>query len=280
MAYKILKKKRLAPGLYDFLIEHTTIPLYARPGQFLIIRIDERGERIPITIAGVQENSVRIIVKCVGKSTYKLAMMKEGEHVLDVVGPLGNPSEIDCYGRVCVIGGGVGIAPLLPITKALKGASNHITAILGAATAEFLILEEEFRELSDELIITTDDGTIGKKGLVTHRLEELLNAGERFDRIWAIGPTVMMKFVSAIATRQEIPCWVSLNPIMVDGTGMCGACRVEIDGNMKFACVDGPEFDGRFVNWNELIKRQHQYKEQEKAALELFKKEAGDLSWL
>ncbi|OAA29746.1 dihydroorotate dehydrogenase [Kosmotoga arenicorallina S304] len=280
MSHRITKKAKLAAGIYDFSIEHSTLPNFAKPGQFLIIRIDEKGERIPLTIAGVSKNAVRIIVKCVGKSTYKLATLKENDEILEVIGPLGNPSEIDFYGKVCVVGGGVGIAPLMPIIKALKSTGNKITTIIGASTAEQLILLDEIGKMSDELIITTDDGSAGSKGLVTHRLEELLNKGCRFDRIWAIGPTIMMKFVSAIALREEIPCWVSLNPIMVDGTGMCGACRVEVGGEMKFACVDGPEFDGRFVNWNELIKRLHQYQEKEKLSLELFKKEVGDLSWL
>jgi len=280
MSHKILKKAKLATGIYDYFIAHPTLPVFSKPGQFLIIRIDERGERIPLTIAGVSDGAVRVIVKCVGKSTYKLATLNEGDEVLEVVGPLGNPSEIEFYGEICLIGGGVGTAPLLPIMKALKEAGNRITAIIGASTSEQLILLEEFKRTAHELIITTDDGSLGKKGLVTHRLEELLSKGNNFDRIWAIGPTIMMKFVSAIASRAEIPCWVSLNPIMVDGTGMCGACRVEVNGSMKFACVDGPEFDGRFVNWNELIKRQHQYQEQERIALDLFKKEVGDLSWL
>jgi len=280
MAHRILRKRRLAPGVYEFWIEHEQISKYAKPGQFLIIRSNEKGERIPLTIVEASKNAVRVIVKCIGKSTYMMAMMSEGDEFLDVVGPLGNPSEIDYYGHVTVIGGGVGIAPLLPITRGLKKAKNRITAILGAATAEQLILKDEFEETVDNLILTTDDGTFGKKGLVTERLEELIALGDKPDIIWAIGPTVMMKFVSLIAARENILCWASLNPIMVDGTGMCGACRVEVDGHMKFACVDGPEFDGRKVNWNELIKRQHQYKEEERKALEAFKEKAGDLSWL
>jgi ferredoxin--NADP+ reductase len=168
----------------------------------------------------------------------------------------------------------------LPVARALKDKGNSLTVIIGAVTSEQIILKDELGKTADNLIITTDDGTGGKKGLVTERLEELITDNRKIDRIWAIGPTVMMKFVSVIAKREEIPCMVSLNPIMIDGTGMCGACRIEVNGEMKFTCVDGPEFDGRFVNWNELIKRQHQYKEEEEKALEHFKKEVGDLSWL
>lgn len=279
MANKILSKKKLVQGIYEFWIEHSGIPKYSRPGQFLILKINEHGERIPLTIAGTKNGAVRIIVKCAGKTTYQLAKMEPGDEILDVLGPLGNPSEIENCGNVIVIGGGVGAAPLLPITVALKNAGNSIISIIGAANKENLIMVDEFQEVVDEMIITTNDGSFGKKGLVTEALEELLEK-EKIDRIWAIGPMVMMKFVALMAKKYEIPVWVSLNPIMVDGTGMCGACRVEIDGKMKFACVDGPEFDGRFVNWNELIKRQYQYIEEEKLALEDFKKKEGDFSWL
>ncbi len=186
MAHRILRKRRLAPGVYEFWIEHEQISKYAKPGQFLIIRSNEKGERIPLTIVEASKNAVRVIVKCIGKSTYMMAMMSEGDEFLDVVGPLGNPSEIDYYGHVTVIGGGVGIAPLLPITRGLKKAKNRITAILGAATAEQLILKDEFEETVDNLILTTDDGTFGKKGLVTERLEELIASGDKPDIIWAI----------------------------------------------------------------------------------------------
>ncbi|MGC9384381.1 MAG: sulfide/dihydroorotate dehydrogenase-like FAD/NAD-binding protein [Kosmotogaceae bacterium] len=280
MNNKIISKNKLASEIYEFHIEHDTIPKFYQAGQFAIIRISENGERIPLTIVEAKTDYSRFIVKCIGKTTYKLAMMEEGAELLEVVGPLGNPTEVDNFGNVVVIGGGIGTAPILPVARALKDKGNSLTVIVGAVTSEQIILEDELRKTADNLIITTDDGTAGKKGLVTERLEELITNNKKIDRIWAIGPTVMMKFVSAIAKREEIPCMVSLNPIMVDGTGMCGACRVEINGEMKFTCVDGPEFDGRFVNWNELIKRQHQYKEEEEKALENFKKEVGDLSWL
>lgn len=280
MNNKIISKNKLASKIYEFYIKHDTIPKFYKAGQFAILRISENGERIPLTIVEAKEDYARFIVKCIGKTTYKLAMLQEGRKLLEVVGPLGNPTEIDNFGNVVVIGGGIGIAPILPITRAIKAKGNNLTVIIGTVTSEQLILEDELKKIADDLIITTDDGTAGKKGLVTERLEELVTNHSKIDRIWAIGPTVMMKFVSAIAKREEIPCLVSLNPIMVDGTGMCGACRVEYKGEIKFTCVDGPEFDGRFVNWNELIKRQHQYKEEEERALENFKKEVGDLSWL
>jgi ferredoxin--NADP+ reductase len=280
MNNKIISKNKLASKIYEFHIEHDTISKFYQAGQFAIIRISENGERIPLTIVEAKTDYSRFIVKCIGKTTYKLALMEEGAELLEVVGPLGNPTEVDYFGNVVVIGGGIGIAPILPVARALKDKGNSLTVIIGAVTSEQIILEDELGKTADNLIITTDDGTAGEKGLVTERLEELITNNKKIDRIWAIGPTVMMKFVSAIAKREEIPCMVSLNPIMVDGTGMCGACRVEINGEMKFTCVDGPEFDGRFVNWNELIKRQHQYKEEEEKALENFKKEVGDLSWL
>ena len=279
MANKILSKKRLVQGTYEFWIEHSSILRYSKPGQFLILKINDQGERIPLTIAGVREGAVRIIVKCVGKTTFQLARLEPGDELTDVVGPLGNPSDISFHGKVIVIGGGVGAAPLLPITSALKDAGNIVTAIIGASDREHLIMLDEFQSLVDRLIVTTDDGSTGRKGLVTEALDELLEK-ESADRLWAIGPTVMMKFVSVVAAKRGVPLWVSLNPIMVDGTGMCGACRVEIGGKMKFACVDGPEFEGELVNWNELIKRQHQYVQEERNAMEEFRIKEGDFSSL
>ena len=279
MANKILSKKRLVQGTYEFWIEHSSIPRYSKPGQFLILKINDQGEGIPLTIAGVREGAVRIIVKCVGKTTFQLARLEPGDELTDVVGPLGNPSDISFHGKVIVIGGGVGAAPLLPITSALKDAGNIVTAIIGASDREHLIMLDEFQSLVDRLIVTTDDGSTGRKGLVTEALDELLEK-ESADRLWAIGPTVMMKFVSVVAAKRGVPLWVSLNPIMVDGTGMCGACRVEIGGKMKFACVDGPEFEGELVNWNELIKRQHQYVQEERNAMEEFRIKEGDFSSL
>ena len=273
--YAVLSKKRIAPDTYDIWLSHPDIYRYAKPGQFLIIRIDEFGERIPLTIASAEKDRVRVIVKAVGKSTYKLCAMHEGESVADIVGPLGNPSEIEKLGTVCVVGGGVGIAPLFPVARALKSAGNEVIGILGAANKDHLIMVDEFKPFLDRLYLSTDDGSAGVKGTVTNPLKEVI-ADYTPATIWAIGPMVMMKFVSLLASQNDIPCWVSLNPIMVDGTGMCGACRVEVGGEMKFACVHGPEFDGRLVNWDELIKRQYQYREEERVALEKYVRELGE----
>jgi ferredoxin--NADP+ reductase len=255
--YAVLSKKRIAPDTYDIWLSHPDIYRYAKPGQFLIIRIDEFGERIPLTIASAEKDKARVIVKAVGKSTYKLCAMHEGESVADIVGPLGNPSEIEKLGTVCVVAG------------------NEVIGILGAANKDHLIMVDEFKPFLDRLYLSTDDGSAGVKGTVTNPLKEVI-ADYTPATIWAIGPMVMMKFVSLLAYQNDIPCWVSLNPIMVDGTGMCGACRVEVGGEMKFACVHGPEFDGRLVNWDELIKRQYQYREEERLALEKYVRELGE----
>jgi len=273
--FTVLSKEQISPDTFDIWLSHDEIYKYAKPGQFLIIRIDQYGERIPLTIASTDKGKVRVVVKAVGKSTYKLCSLSEGGSVADIVGPLGNPSEIEKLGTVCVVGGGVGIAPLFPITRALKEAGNVVIGILGAAKKEQLIMLNEFRPFLDRLYITTDDGSMGAKGTVTNPLKEVVSDHSPA-AIWAIGPMVMMKFVSLLASQNDTRCWVSLNPIMVDGTGMCGACRAEVGGEMKFACVHGPEFDGRLVNWDELIKRQYQYSEEERLALEKYVRELGE----
>lgn len=272
--YKVISREAIAPDTFDIWLEHPNIHKRAKPGQFLILRLDEFSERIPLTIVSTAEGRVRVIIKTIGKSTYKLCAVMPGKTIADIVGPLGNPSEIDRFGTVCVIGGGVGIAPLFPIAKALKEAGNRVIGILGAAKKELLIMKDEFLPHLDELYITTDDGSEGIKGTVTVALQKVLKK-EKVEVIWAIGPMVMMKFVSLMAAENDILCWVSLNPIMVDGTGMCGACRAEVGEEVKFACVHGPEFDGRKVKWDELIKRQYQYREEEKQAMEDYVKEMG-----
>ena len=272
--YKVISTEAIAPDTFDIWLEHPDIDKRAKPGQFLILRLDEFSERIPLTIVSTAEGRVRVIIKAIGKSTYKLCAVKPGDTIADIVGPLGNPSEIDRFGTVCVIGGGGGIAPLFPIARALKEAGNRVVGILGAAKKELLIMKDEFLPYLDELYITTDDGSEGIKGNVTVALQEVLKK-EKVEFIWAIGPMVMMKFVSLMAAENDILCWVSLNPIMVDGTGMCGACRAEVGEEVKFACVHGPEFDGRKVKWDELIKRQYQYREEEKQAMEDYVKEMG-----
>ncbi|MGB9789345.1 MAG: sulfide/dihydroorotate dehydrogenase-like FAD/NAD-binding protein [Thermotoga caldifontis] len=275
----IRRKRRLAPGVYDFLIENKHIVKYAQPGQFVVIRLHEKAERIPITIAGKEGDCFRAVVRAVGKSTYELCLAEEGSSIMDVAGPLGRPSEIDFYGNVMLVGGGVGIATLLPIAEALKAKGNRLYVVLGGRSKEYVIMLEEFSKLADELIITTDDGSFGIKGVVTDGMQ-LLFEREKIDIVWAVGPTIMMKFCSMKAKEHGVKIWVSLNPIMVDGTGMCGACRVSVDGKIRFACVDGPEFEGDRVDWDELLKRLAQYRKEEEESLKLFIQKVGDLSWL
>ncbi|MGJ8455235.1 sulfide/dihydroorotate dehydrogenase-like FAD/NAD-binding protein [Pseudothermotoga sp. U03pept] len=279
MKNQILRKTKLAPQVYDFVVENPEIAKRAKPGQFIIVRIGERGERIPLTIADIYENSFRMVVRAVGKSTYQLCMMNENDLLTDVVGPLGNPSEIKHFGNVMLVGGGVGIATLLPIAKELKRHQNRLFIVLGGRSKEYVIMLDEFQNLADELVVTTDDGSYGVKGVVTDGIDMLVN-NFRIDIAWAVGPTVMMKFCALKAKQLGLKLWVSLNPIMVDGTGMCGACRVTVDGQMKFACVDGPEFDGTKVDWEELLIRLAQYREEEQKSLKVFEESVGDLSWL
>lgn len=251
--YKIAKTVQLSTNEYDFWIDAPRIAAKAQPGQFVILRIDELGERIPLTIADADKSSgtIRLVFQVIGKTTAEIGRLTTDDSILDVTGPLGMPTEIKHYGTVMVVGGGVGIAAILPIVKGLKKAGNRVITILGAKTRELVILQDECRAYSDELIVTTDDGTLGMKGLVTEAMEQVI-AKETVNCSWAIGPSVMMKFCTLTATNHELPIYVSLNPIMIDGTGMCGGCRVTINGSMKFACVDGPEFKGTDVNWMSL----------------------------
>lgn len=276
--YRILKRRRLAEGTYDFWVKAPEVAQHTKPGQFLVVRVHERGERIPLTIADAQDDKVRIVVKAVGKTTYELCSRKEGDELADVVGPLGRPSEIDRFGRVLLIGGGVGIAAIYPIARELKRVGNHVTVILGGRTAEQVIMRDEFR-FADRVLITTDDGSLGIKGVVTDAMKQVLDNDE-VGVAWAIGPTIMMKFCALLARERALKIWTSLNPIMVDGTGMCGACRVSVDGKIKFACVDGPEFDGRFVDWDELLKRLTIYREEEQKSLQRYLEKVGDITWL
>jgi ferredoxin--NADP+ reductase len=282
----IISKSRLAKGTYEFWIDNELIAGNAKPGQFVIIRTSEKGERIPITIADSYDSAFRIVVKAVGKSTIELCMKNEKEQLFDVVGPLGKPSEINYYGKVIVIGGGVGIAAILPIAKALKNAGNVVVVILGAKTSSELILKNEFA-FADKVVVCTDDGSEGIKGTVVDGMLKEFEI-EKPNMIWSVGPAVMMKATSKIASEYNVPIWVSLNAIMVDGTGMCGGCRVllrkEEEGSVKeeikYVCVDGPEFDGRYVDWDSFIRRLQQYREEEKEALEKFLEKVGDISWL
>lgn len=280
--FKILSAERIAPKEYDFWVEAPQIAKRTQPGQFVVLRPDEHGERIPLTIADFdrEKGTIRIIFQVVGKTTAAMAAMKTGDSILDISGPLGTPSEIENLGTVMMVGGGVGIAALFPIIRGLKQAGNKVITILGGRTSELVIMKEECRAFSDELIITTDDGSEGIKGLVTDAMKSVAERGEKVNQCWAIGPTIMMKFCAMTAGQLDIPIWVSMNPLMVDGTGMCGCCRLTVDGKIKFGCVDGPEFDGSKVNWDEFMNRMKQYRDEEKISMDKYESEAGDLSWL
>ena len=246
-----------------------------KAGQFVIVGVsNEYGERIPLTIAGAdaERGTIKLIFQRVGKTTAELADMKIGDELGYVAGPLGRPTHIEKFGTVVCIGGGIGIAPLFPIGKAMKEADNCVIGILGARNKELLILEDEFRAICDELIVVTDDGSYGLKALVTEPLKEVCQRNEKVDLAVAIGPAIMMKYCCEVTREFSVPTQVSLNTIMVDGTGMCGGCRVEVGGQTKFVCVDGPEFDGHKVNFNLMMKRMGAYKAQEKKAHERYKK--------
>ncbi len=270
--FKILEKERVAPGINKFVIEAPLIAKKRQPGQFIIIRLHEKGERIPITIADADPDrgSITVYVQEVGKTTMELGTYKAGDYIADVVGPLGKPTPIHPVGTVFCIGGGVGTAEVLPIAKKHKQVGNIVCAIIGARTKELIILEDEFRKFADEVYITTDDGSYGRKGFVTDELRYHIESGRKIDEVIAVGPAIMMKAVCDLTRPYKIKTLVSLNAIMVDGTGMCGACRVEVGGETKYACVDGPEFDGHQVNFDLLLQRLATYKEEEKIAVEKF----------
>ncbi len=255
--YKILDKKRIAPDVVMTEIAAPRIAGKAKPGQFVILRLYEEGERIPLTIADAdpEKGTITVISQRVGKSTAYLEDMPASEEILDLVGPLGHPTAIKKYGNVLCVGGGIGIAPIHPIARGMREAGNHVTSILGARTKDLLILEDYMRRVSDSVYICTDDGSYGRKGFVTDVLKELVNEGKQYDLVVAIGPIPMMNAVTKLTKEINIPTIVSLNSIMVDGTGMCGACRVSVDGKTKFTCVDGPEFDGHKVDFDELLHR-------------------------
>jgi NAD(P)H-flavin reductase len=272
--YKILLKQDLAPSIHLFKIDAPLVAAKAQAGQFVVVRIDEIGERIPLTIADwdEKEGSITIVFMEVGTTTARLALLEAGEAIADFVGPLGLPSEIDKFGTVVCVAGGVGAAPTAPIARALKRAGNKIISILGARSKELLFWEDKLGSVSDRLIVTTDDGSYGRQGVVTEPLKELLESGEKINRVIAIGPSIMMKFCSLTTEPFGIKTIVSLNPIMVDGTGMCGCCRVSVGGETKFACVDGPEFDGHQVDWELVLARQRIYLDEEKCSFEQWQK--------
>jgi ferredoxin--NADP+ reductase len=265
--YRVEEAKPLAERVYQIWVRAPHVARHARAGQFLIVRIDERGERIPLTISAVNGDLVRIIFMAVGKTTHQLAAMKEGDHILDIAGPLGKPSEIERYGTVVVVGGGVGIASTPIIAREAREAGNHVIGIIGARNADFLILEDELDGICNELHVATDDGSRGYHGFAADLLKKEV-ANRRIDCVWIIGPAIMMKVTSNVTRPSGIKTFVSLNPIMVDGTGMCGSCRVTVGGETKFACVDGPEFDAHQVDFDLLMQRQRYYVDEEKYSLE------------
>ncbi len=267
--YEILKKLELAPKIKLFEVSASEIALKAKAGQFVVFRVDEKGERIPLTIVDwdTKKGTITLIFLEVGVSTIKLGALEVGDEILNLVGPLGNPSEIKNFGSVAVVCGGVGTAAAYPIAKVLKNAGNKVISIVGARTEELLVLENEMKAVSDELFVSTDDGTKGHKGYVSDVLKLLIEKGYKFDVAYAIGPSLMMRATANVTKSYSLKTIVSLNSIMVDGMGMCGACRVTVGGETKFACVDGPEFDAAVVDFDELIKRQRVFLSQEKQAM-------------
>ena len=275
VSHRILLKKQLSENVFCAEIEAALVARARKPGQFVIISLNnEYAERIPLTIAdaNADKGTITLIWQRVGKTTAEMADLKAGDCIANVAGPLGKPTHIENFGTAVCVGGGIGNAPLLPITKALKQAGNKVISILGAKTKELLILEDEFAKTSDELIITTDDGSYGRKALVTEPLKEVCLRDPKPNQAFAIGPAMMMKFCCDVTKQFNIPTQVSLNTIMIDGTGMCGGCRIEFDGKPKFVCVDGPEFDGHKVNFDLMIKRLNAYRQMEQPAHEHYKK--------
>jgi ferredoxin--NADP+ reductase len=275
--FEVVHKRQLSDAVYELGVDAPRIANKARAGQFLMLRIDADGERIPLTFSdwSAEEGWIRFIFLRVGKTTHALSHLEAGDGIADVVGPLGRPTHVEGLGRVAVVGGGVGAAVAYPVARAMLEAGDEVTVILGARTEDLLVLEEEFRALPlADLVVTTDDGSAGRKGLVTTPLGELC-AARAVDHTFAVGPAIMMKFCAATTAEHGVPCTVSLNPIMVDGTGMCGACRVTVDGETRFGCVDGPDFDGHGVDFEELMSRQRIYLEDERIADAAYSKECS-----
>ncbi|MEA1995847.1 MAG: sulfide/dihydroorotate dehydrogenase-like FAD/NAD-binding protein [Campylobacterota bacterium] len=271
--YRIVKKEKWHDIVYSMWVEAPFAAQSAQPGQFIILIINKKGERIPLTIADYdrEKGLIHIVFQIVGKTTMQFSRMKEGDDLYSFVGPLGKPTEIENYGTVVTVGGGTGIACVHPITRALKEAGNKTIAIIGAKSKELIIMEDEMRKASTELLITTDDGSYVRKGFVTEVLKEVLDKDKSVKKVWAIGPAVMMKFACVTTKPYDVETIVSLNAVMVDGTGMCGSCRATIGGETKFVCVDGPEFDGQLVDWDGFLSRLTKYNKSEKLALESYK---------
>jgi len=268
--FEIAEKKQLSHTVSLLKIKAPQIAKKRKAGQFIIIRINEHGERIPLTIvdSDAEEGTISIISQEVGKTTAMLGELEKGDSIMDVVGPLGKPTHIENFGTAVCVGGGIGTAPVYPIAKALKAAGNKVISIIGARTKKILILEDEMKQTSDELYVTTDDGSYGHHGFVTQILQKFIDENRKIDIVVGIGPIPMMKAVCNVTRAHKIHTMVSLNPIMVDGTGMCGSCRVTIGGRNQFVCIDGPEFDGHEVDFDELIRRNRTYLKEEKMAME------------
>lgn len=270
--YPVVRKERLSDTITLLELRAPAIAAKGRAGQFVIVRLNEKSERIPLTLSDwdIEKGTITIIFQHAGRSTHELALVEAGDEIRDVVGPLGVPTEIEKYGTVVCIGGGVGIAVMRPITKAMKDAGNEVIAIIGARDRSLLILEDEMRDASHELYVTTDNGSYGRKGFVSDVLKELIESGRKIDLVFAIGPVPMMRVISDLTKPYGLKTMVSLDSIMIDGTGMCGGCRVTVGGESKFTCVDGPDFDAHQVDWDELILRKRMYVEQEKQQMEMF----------
>jgi len=271
---KIIEKEFITTEVFRMRIEAPEIAAKRKAGQFIILRTCDAGERIPLTIAdgNADEGWIELVVQVVGKTTKMLSSLEPGQEICDLAGPLGKPTHIELFGTVVIVGGGIGIAPSHPIAQALKKAGNQVISILGGRTKDLVIMEEKMRKTSDRVIITTDDGSYGMKGLVTDAIQKLIDEGVTINLVVAIGPPIMMKFVSLLTKKHNIPTLVSLNTIMVDGTGMCGACRVTVGDATKFVCVDGPEFDGHKVDFDEMLKRLRAYETDEKTSREMYEK--------
>jgi ferredoxin--NADP+ reductase len=278
----VLSNETLAPDVHRLWVEAPVVARKRRPGQFVIVRMDEDGERIPLTIADVDpgRGAIALIIQGVGKTTLSLNGLAPGSTLLDVAGPLGRPTHIEAGARVCCVGGGIGTAVVYPIACGVKALGGSVTSILGGRTRDLVILEDELRGISDRCVVTTDDGSYGRRGLVTDALRALIAEGERFDEVVAVGPLPMMRAVVEVTRPIGLKTTVSLNPLMVDGTGMCGGCRVLVGGTQRFACVDGPEFDGHLVDFDELAARLRAYKEDEAEALRLYREQCeADAAW-
>lgn len=277
--FKIQHAEFLAPGVKRFVIQAPRIARKHQPGQFVIVRIYQEGERIPLTIerSDPQRGTINLVVQSIGKTTNLLNRLEAGDSLLDVVGPLGKPSEIEKFGTVVVMGGGVGTAMAYPTALALKKAGNRVISIVGARTKELVILEKDMREVSDTLMLTTDDGSYADKGFVTDKLRQLIENGTRIDLVLAVGPIPMMRAVAEMTRKEKIRTIVSLNPIMIDGTGMCGGCRVLVDGKSEFACVDGPEFDAHRIDFAVLVQRNAMYRPLEQKSMDDFQKHSDSI---